>query len=153
MPWFDNDARRFLVGERNLGDNELDLQRGTSTFREAAETASTHLSGDKSILRIVGPSGFGKTRFAYEMFNQTNLVADQVRRASVIYADLVIVGDELTKLAVETADAGSPTFSSLTTVQTTFIRLWPNAFYGKALDFVWSRSKLRRECSRLSERW
>ena len=58
-------------------------------------------------MRLSGPSGFGKSRFAYEIFNRRGALADEVDNASVIYADYSIVGDEVQKLALEIAESGS----------------------------------------------
>ncbi|MCZ6773637.1 MAG: hypothetical protein O7G83_16890 [Proteobacteria bacterium] len=65
-----------------------------------------HLSEDQRILRVVGPSGFGKSRFAYELFNHRTEPADEIDSVGVIYADHSIVGDEVAKLALEIADVG-----------------------------------------------
>lgn len=105
IPWIADDSSRF---SHNIIDSELKLHgHNVWTFQEAATAALDWLAKDQAVLRIAGPSGFGKSRFAFEMFNrQTNLCGD-VDRTVVIYADLVIVGDEVAKLALEIADAGS----------------------------------------------
>jgi hypothetical protein len=68
-----------------------------------------HLSQDHAIVRIAGPSGFGKSRFAYELFNRETAIADQIAAVALVYADFPIAGDETLKLALEIADAGRPT--------------------------------------------
>jgi hypothetical protein len=104
-----NDAPRFAPASRLIPESDRkDRQRNAWTFAQAAEAALKHLSEDHRILRIVGPSGFGKSRFAYELFNEQNATADMIDRAAVIYADLPIVGDEAAKLALEIADAAWP---------------------------------------------
>jgi hypothetical protein len=110
VPWVSSDAPRFVPADRVIPDVERKV-RGHNwwTFVQAAEAALNHLSEDHAIVRIVGPSGFGKSRFAYELFNGQDAVADQIDTAAIIYADLPIVGDEVAKLALEIADAGWPT--------------------------------------------
>ena len=83
--------------------------RNAWTFAQAAESVRKHLAEDKLALRIAGPSGFGKSRFAYELFNWHNTVAEATENAAVIYTDFTIAGDELPKLALELADSGSST--------------------------------------------
>jgi hypothetical protein len=86
-----------------------DPSRNAWTFRQAADQIHTFLSGDGCALRIAGPSGFGKSRFAFELFNDRLHIADAVESAALFYADMRIVGDEAIKLALEIADGGSPT--------------------------------------------
>jgi hypothetical protein len=110
VQWIDNDAPRFVPANLVIPEGERkDRRRNAWTFPQATEAALKHLSQDHGILRIVGPSGFGKSRFAYELFNNRNAVTDQIDIAAVIYADLSIVGDEVAKLALEIADAAWPT--------------------------------------------
>ncbi len=89
-------------------DEDKDRRNSGWTFAQAAEAALKHLSEHHQIVRIVGPSGFGKSRFAYELFNRQKVVADQIDAAAIIYADFPIVGDEVAKLALEVANSASP---------------------------------------------
>jgi hypothetical protein len=107
IPWIADDNSRF--SHNRIEDSKLKLHGPANVwnFQEAAAAALDWLATDQAVLRIAGPSGFGKSRFAYEMFNQQANVSVEVDRTIVIYADLVIVGDEVAKLALEIADAGS----------------------------------------------
>jgi hypothetical protein len=110
VPWIDIDAPRFVPANRVVPEGERkDRRRNAWTFPQVAAAVLMHLSEDHGILRVTGPSGFGKSRFAYELFNKRTAIADQIDTAAVIYADLPIVGDEVAKLALEIADAGWPT--------------------------------------------
>lgn len=110
VPWVVNESPRFVLADSIISDGKGgDRQRNGWKFARAAEAALRHLSNDQRIVRIVGPSGFGKSRFTYELFNRQSAVADQIDATAVIYADLPIVGDEAPKLALEIADAGWPT--------------------------------------------
>jgi hypothetical protein len=110
VPWIDIDAPRFVPANRVVPEGERkDRRRNAWTFPQVVAAVSMQLSEDHGILRVVGPSGFGKSRFAYELFNMRNAVADHIDTAAIVYADLPIVGDEVAKLALEIADAGWPT--------------------------------------------
>ena len=67
------------------------------------------MADEHRIVPIVGPTGFGKSRFTYELFNRQYAVEDQIDAAAVIYADLSIVGDKAAKRALEIADGQWPT--------------------------------------------
>ena len=110
MLWVANESPRFVPADGVIPDGKGgDRQRNGWTFARAAEAALRHLSNDQRIVRIVGPSGFGKSRFTCELFNRQRAVADQIGATAVIYAELPIVGDEAPKLALEIADTGWPT--------------------------------------------
>ena len=109
IPWINDEKPRF--SSNNIFNVEREPQ-GSKTelwnFNQAAGNALEHLAKDKAVLRISGPSGFGKSRFVFELFNRQGLLSDELDRSAVIYADLGIVGDEVGKLALEIADSGAP---------------------------------------------
>jgi len=110
VPWIDDEKPRFEPVNFAIPQSERkDPRRNVWTFAQAAIAALTALVTDKTALRIAGPSGFGKSRFAYELFNRRTTPPDEIENAAVIYADLSIAGDDVAKLALEIADAGSPT--------------------------------------------
>ena len=110
IPWIDTNEARFVPVNLDVPTRERkEPYRNAWTFAQAAESVRKHLAEDKIALRIAGPSGFGKSRFAYELFNQQNTVAGEIENTVVIYADLTIAGDEIPKLALELADSGAPT--------------------------------------------
>lgn len=109
VPWVANDIPRFTPINIVIPEAERKgRNRNAWFFEQAAEAALRFLAEDKAVLRIVGPSGFGKTRFVFELFNRRITTSDEIERAALIYADFTIVGDESVKLALEIADAGSP---------------------------------------------
>lgn len=110
VPWVANDAPRFAPANFVIPEVERkDRNRNAWTFEQATEAMLKFLADDKVALRIVGPSGFGKSRFVFEVFNRQATACDEIERVALIYADLAVVGDETAKLAIEIADAGSPT--------------------------------------------
>jgi hypothetical protein len=109
VPWVSDEIPRFVpVGIFIKEAERKDRNQNAWTFQQAAEATLKFLVSDKVATRIVGPSGFGKTRFAFELFNRRVTVSDEIERTALIYADLAIVGDEAVKLAHEIADSGSP---------------------------------------------
>lgn len=100
-PWVEGPAPRFVA----LG---TESQNKPWAFDQAAAAILKQLSKEKQSVRIAGPSGFGKSRFVYELFSRHAVLADQVDNVGIIYADHSIVGDEVAKLAFEIAESGSP---------------------------------------------
>ncbi|MCS6292671.1 MAG: hypothetical protein H8J66_06305 [Nitrospira sp.] len=109
IPWINDEMPRFKsINISNAGRDSQGAKAELWNFIQAAGNALGHLAKDKAVLRIAGPSGFGKTRFAFELFNRQELLSDELDRAAVIYADLRIVGEEVGKLALEIADSAGP---------------------------------------------
>lgn len=64
--------------------------------------------GDKgNALRVFAPSGFGKTRFVYELIDAGAEPDDALDANQVVYCNYEDVGDRLLNLAREIADSGS----------------------------------------------
>ncbi|PKN63133.1 MAG: hypothetical protein CVU57_20940 [Deltaproteobacteria bacterium HGW-Deltaproteobacteria-15] len=109
VPWVADETPRFAPVNEVIPEAERkDRNRNAWTFEQASEAALEFLAKDKGTLRIAGPSGFGKSRFAFELFNGRRNLSDEIEKTSVIYADVAIVGDEALKLALEIADSGFP---------------------------------------------
>jgi hypothetical protein len=109
VPWVDDDHPRFAPEGIVIPEEQRkDANRNTWTFDQAASYSLKFLAEEKVALRISGASGFGKTRFAFELFNNRIEIADAVDSAALVYADFGIVGEEVAKLALEMADSGSP---------------------------------------------
>jgi len=109
VAWVADDMPRFAPENVVIEEKERkDKSRNAWIFQQAAQAVSEFMAQDIAILRVVGPSGFGKSRFAFELFNRRESVADETDRSALIYADLDIAGDEVSKLALEIADAGAP---------------------------------------------
>ncbi|MFP2903499.1 hypothetical protein ACLESD_00165 [Pyxidicoccus sp. 3LFB2] len=111
VPWVPSDVPRFIPVNRFIHDDEHKHGRQLAwTFEQAAQAALKHLAEDKAALRITGPSGFGKSRFAFQLFNRDKTASEGIEGVSLIYADATIAGDESIKqLALDIADAGAPT--------------------------------------------
>jgi hypothetical protein len=110
VPWIANDTPRFVPVNLLIPDSERkDRSRNAWTFDQASQAVLRHLAEEKAVLRIIGPSGFGKSRFAFQLFNRHATAFEELESAALIYADTSIVGDEVIKLAHDIAEAGSPT--------------------------------------------
>lgn len=108
VPWVSDATSRFIP-ENIPQEGRVNGEKIAWTFEQASEAMLKHLTEDRRILRIAGPSGFGKSRVVYEIFNRRRNTADEADAGAVVYADYSIVGDEVLKLALEISDAGSPT--------------------------------------------
>jgi hypothetical protein len=107
-PWVSGSTPRFIA--ENLVAPERDSSEPQSnawTFEQAADAVLKQIAKEQQSVRIAGPSGFGKSRFLYEVFNGRTTIGEQADNAAVIYADYSIVGDEVGKLALEIAESGS----------------------------------------------
>ncbi|MEO7831331.1 MAG: hypothetical protein ABIS05_16165 [Roseateles sp.] len=110
VPWVDDASPRYVLEGIDSPDAGTGRTAGDFwNFSQLSEFALKFLGGEKTALRIAGPSGYGKTRFSYELFNHRTQIADAIDSAALLYADLAVVGEEIMKLALEIADSGSPT--------------------------------------------
>ncbi len=105
--WQASDEPRFAPVNRAVAlEDRKDERRSAWTFDQAADELLKVLSDEKSIVRLFGPSGFGKSRFIFEVLKRKRSIADEVDRSSVIFCDGSISGDEAARLMLELADAG-----------------------------------------------
>ena len=107
-PWVQGATPRFVTANVAMDEGSPGkAKEKVWTFEEAAEFVLKTLEDGQQSVRLVGPSGFGKSRFAYELFNRRGTLADEVDTATIIYADYSVVGDEVARLALEIAEVGS----------------------------------------------
>lgn len=105
-PWQPTDDPRFAPTNRVIPVEErIAPSRNAWTYEQACFHVLEMLANEKSIVRISGPSGFGKSRFAYELFKRNCDIADFIDAASVIYCDGSISVEEAIKLAIELSDS------------------------------------------------
>ncbi len=108
VPWIESDEPRFLPADRSVPVLERkDPSKDAWTFRQAADCVQEHLTRQNAVVRIYGPSGFGKSRFVYEAFRREPSLAEETDRVSLIYADYTIVGEELLKLGLQIAEGNA----------------------------------------------
>lgn len=106
VPWKPSDEPRFAPANHTNPEEKKRLKEGGSwTYDQASAKVRDFLDNPKAIVRVYGPSGFGKSRFAYEVLNHSGGVSDEIATAAVVHCDGSISGDEVVKLALECADA------------------------------------------------
>jgi hypothetical protein len=109
VPWKPSDEPRFAPASRTVPEEERQFkERGSWTYEQASAEVREFLGHPGKIVRVYGPSGFGKSRFVYEVLNTQGNVSDEIDTASVVHCDGSISGDEVVKLASECAGAGLP---------------------------------------------
>lgn len=108
-PWKPSDEPRFAPANRVVPkEKRKDPKRNAWTYDQAATEILDFLAAEKAIVRVFGPSGYGKSRFVYEVLGSARGIADEIDTSSAIYCDGSVSGDDAVKLALELADAGLP---------------------------------------------
>lgn len=104
-----NDARFVAKGsEVQTWENEDDSISQEKSFDEIREVISTFLAVRGNAVRIIGPSGFGKTRLVHQLIaSQVALPQDVLSENQIIYCFYEDVKDRLSNIAREIADTGS----------------------------------------------
>lgn len=106
VPWKPSDEPRFAPANRTVSKKERRVkERDSWTYEQASAKVRDFLGNPKAIVRIYGPSGFGKSRFVYQVLSNSDSVSDEIDTASIVHCDGSISGDEVVKLALECADA------------------------------------------------
>lgn len=105
-----NDDSRFVAkgNEIQTWKNEDNSISQEKSFDEIRKVISTFLLTRGKAVRVVGPSGYGKTRLVYQLI--ANLVAlpqDTLSESQIIYCLFEDVKDRLLNIAREIVDTGS----------------------------------------------
>lgn len=82
-------------------DNQLEresLHEDSLTFDKVKERIADDLANHKTI-RVIGPSGVGKTRFVYEILRDESSITKIALATSTIYCDFRDVGDQILQIA------------------------------------------------------
>jgi hypothetical protein len=91
-------ADRFLI------DNK---KEDSLTFSKVKERIADYLAESKKFVRILGPSGVGKTRFVYEVFRDGTTIAKIALAASTFYCDFREIGHQIFQTAQSLSESGS----------------------------------------------
>ncbi|KAE8544102.1 hypothetical protein [Marinobacter nauticus] len=105
-----NDDTRFVAKGREIQTwkNEDASISQEKSFDEIREVISTFLTARGNAVRIIGPSGFGKTRLVHQLIaSQVALPQDVLSENQIIYCLYADVKDRLPNIAREIADTGS----------------------------------------------
>ncbi|MCA0028172.1 MULTISPECIES: hypothetical protein [unclassified Mesorhizobium] len=105
-----NDDTRFVAkgSEIQTWQNEDASISQAKSFDEIREVISTFLGTRGNAVRVIGPSGFGKTRLVHQLIaGRATLAQDVLSESQVIYCLYEDVRDRLLNIAREIADTGS----------------------------------------------
>lgn len=117
IDWIVDTQRRFhlsFTSKSNQEESEDSERQNsvimgeTKSFEETLNFLSEHIFKENFVIRIYGPSGFGKTRFAYELFGNRNnkSTLGEIESSLVIYSDYSVIGNDIQRIASRLADAG-----------------------------------------------
>lgn len=99
VPWQPSELPRFVPYNQ--------VERWT--YDRAAAEMRDFLSNDGAVIRIAGPSGYGKTRFVYEALKgDVSVLADAIYASSVMWVEGSISGEQTINLALEMAETLTP---------------------------------------------
>ena len=106
----DSSARYSLGGDTVIAkDERKNPDKNALTLQQARERISNHFADHGHCVWLMGPSGIGKSRFAYEALRDLSTLTKAINAASAIYCDFRVVGLQLLQLATALAQAQSPT--------------------------------------------
>ena len=84
------------------------LDGNALTFDQVKERISDHLSQPQHTVRLVGPSGLGKTRFVFELLRDISTLSKESSSASAILCDFRSIGQQLFPIVQKLAEQGNP---------------------------------------------
>jgi hypothetical protein len=109
IPHIEDKASRFLIGSKDIvsqieresiGENSL-------SFEKMKERIADYLADFRKTIRVLGPSGVGKTRFVYEVLRDETTVAKTALATSAIYCDFRDIGSQIFQIAQSLSEAGN----------------------------------------------
>ncbi|KDP83508.1 hypothetical protein CF70_024750 [Cupriavidus sp. SK-3] len=102
-----NDAApRYAISESGNGTRHTGDELNS---HQARERIFNHIAEPKRSVRVIGPSGIGKSRFVYELFRDRATVERAIAGVSAIYCDFRSIGQERLHQVVEAmANSGAP---------------------------------------------
>jgi hypothetical protein len=107
-----NDDTRFVAkgSEIQTWKNEDASISQEKSFDEVHEVVSTFILTRGNAVRVIGPSGYGKTRLVHQLIaSQAALPQDVLSESQIVYCLYEDVKDRLQNIAREIADTGSRT--------------------------------------------
>jgi hypothetical protein len=88
-------------------NDDASISQG-KTFNQIREVISTFLLARGNSVRVIGPSGYGKTRFVHQLIaSQAAIFQDILSESQIIYCLYEDVKDQLQNSARDIADTGS----------------------------------------------
>lgn len=105
----DDKAERFSLGAKDIfGQQEREAPgKNVLTYLQARERIADHLAEAQNCVRILGPSGVGKTRFVYEVLRDKSTLAKFSLSTSAIYADFRDFDHQIFQITQSLSESGS----------------------------------------------
>lgn len=104
----DDKKERYYIGDENIiGQAEREPATNVLSFQQIKERIGEHLLNAGGTVRIIGPSGVGKTRFIYEVFRDETTLAKILLSTSAIYCDFREIGQNVFQIAQSLTESGS----------------------------------------------
>ena len=109
----DSQSPRFVLEGRDIqqrAKNDKGILEPKS-FAEISHLVGEFFNPDGKSVRVIGPSGYGKTRFAHQLINQWSTSSSSVAEfdnSQTIYCIYDDVSDRLINIVREIVDSGSP---------------------------------------------
>ena len=105
----DDKAERYSLADKDVyGQQEREAPgKNVLTYQQARERIADHLAEAQNCVRILGPSGVGKTRFVYEVFRDKTTLAKSSLSTAVIYADFRDFDHQLFQITQSLSESGS----------------------------------------------
>ena len=105
--WVPSDAARYAVSTSSGQGAPGTPGDVVLSFEDARKGVREHLAEPKRIIRIMGASGLGKSRFVYEVFRSCGDLVDEVGMNSVLFADCSLIGERIGSILLHLAETGT----------------------------------------------
>jgi hypothetical protein len=87
----DDTASRYAISNSDSGKARTGDKLNS---HQARERIFEHIAGPKRCVRVIGPSGIGKSRFVYELFREWATVEKAIASMTAVYCDFRGIGQE-----------------------------------------------------------
>lgn len=87
--------------------SELGIDQETINFQQLQAAIEHFFASGRNSIRVVGPSGFGKTRVVHELFSKTDNGCPTLDTSSVVFCDFEDVSQRLGSLALNLVSSGA----------------------------------------------
>jgi GTPase SAR1 family protein len=106
VPQVEDKSSRFLIGGKD-NSSQAASDENSLTFAKVRERILDYLADPGAFIRILGPSGVGKTRFVYEILRDKTTTTRMTLATSAIYCDFRDVGRQIFQITQSLSEAGN----------------------------------------------